>query len=429
MKVQKRILFIGDEAIGKTAFCHVVQDKMFPLEYLATIEDTFQVQFQKEEITLVDTAGSIAFDRLRPFSYEGATHVVYCFALNDVSTLLSLEERWKPEIKYYTTTNSFSMLGLKADIMDSSSNNNEEIERIRNTIGCPSYYSCSALEPERCKLVLQEIIRSSDNGDDRRLDIVDEKPSVGIDDSELVSNVPTKLVHVGSQETLEGEDMSDDEGTDQRSTVVVDKIGTPLAEMHWKEETHEKASRRNTFTTPSSIPPSLNNQTKASAQTKQMNSFAQRSSTVSVSNVESKSDALLSFEALQKDLPTVRIQPIPLPKKEYGIKTTETPRQSEKLRKHASEMNLRMPIDSFTETRPSKKGGWSLFKRKQKPVGVPAGYQPPSNAYTNRFPMQFNTPNSSQRDQSFMDVSRPALNHSGATKIPKKKGFLSRLFK
>ncbi|KAI9354573.1 P-loop containing nucleoside triphosphate hydrolase protein [Zopfochytrium polystomum] len=68
--------------------------------------------------TLVDTSGSHSLDRLRPYSYEGATGFLVCFSVGDPASLQEVTEKWVPEIKYFAPGVPFSLLACKVDLRE-----------------------------------------------------------------------------------------------------------------------------------------------------------------------------------------------------------------------------------------------------------------------------------------------------------------------
>ena len=50
------------------------------------------------ELTLADTSGDEAYDRLRPLSYLDADLVILCVAMN--ASPASVSERWVPEARH-----------------------------------------------------------------------------------------------------------------------------------------------------------------------------------------------------------------------------------------------------------------------------------------------------------------------------------------
>ncbi|KAJ3262548.1 GTP-binding protein Rho1 [Boothiomyces macroporosus] len=153
--MRRRIIFVGNEAVGKTAILTVMQGLPFPKDHLPTIEDTYTLK-QFPDLKFIDTAGSNAFDRLRPYSYEGITQVVICFSLNDPDSFEQIEEKWYPEVNYYAKSKPIILLGLKKDMEHMV--DPKKVEKCRETIGAQAYFECSSCDKQDVEETIDSII-------------------------------------------------------------------------------------------------------------------------------------------------------------------------------------------------------------------------------------------------------------------------------
>ncbi|KAI8913500.1 hypothetical protein EDD86DRAFT_200675 [Gorgonomyces haynaldii] len=87
-----RIIVVGDENTGKTALISVLIGLSFPKQHIPTIQDEFETDLIPSTV-FVDTPGSSAFDRMRPFSFEGGTDVILVFAKDSPNSFTELEEK------------------------------------------------------------------------------------------------------------------------------------------------------------------------------------------------------------------------------------------------------------------------------------------------------------------------------------------------
>ncbi|KAL2913074.1 Rho GTPase [Polyrhizophydium stewartii] len=145
---RRRLVFVGDEQAGKSAFINVLRNLPCPTDSY-TLDDY-------PNVTIVDTAGASAFDRLRPFSYEGATDVVVCFSVDSLMSFEQVQEKWVPEVRYFCAGCPLSLLATKCDLRHDKS----VVERLKNlglapitteqgqqlakAIGATDYFECSA---------------------------------------------------------------------------------------------------------------------------------------------------------------------------------------------------------------------------------------------------------------------------------------------
>ncbi|KAH9273088.1 hypothetical protein BASA83_004665 [Batrachochytrium salamandrivorans] len=97
---RRRIVFVGDEETGKTSVINILRHQPYPIYHLATIEDSHSLE-EFPNISIIDTAGAAAFDRLRPFSYESATDVVICFSVDSQQSFEQVLEKWVPEVRFF----------------------------------------------------------------------------------------------------------------------------------------------------------------------------------------------------------------------------------------------------------------------------------------------------------------------------------------
>ncbi|KAI9359616.1 P-loop containing nucleoside triphosphate hydrolase protein, partial [Zopfochytrium polystomum] len=129
-----KIVVVGDEGCGKTALCQALTGQRFDAKQLhgPTISETkyrhtFTLLNLLEGDTptaadIVDTAGSEDLDRLRPFAYDGVHMWLVCFAVDDIQSLVSVFERWVPEVKYYHPEIPLILVGCKADLRSGEPN-------------------------------------------------------------------------------------------------------------------------------------------------------------------------------------------------------------------------------------------------------------------------------------------------------------------
>ncbi|KAI8917697.1 P-loop containing nucleoside triphosphate hydrolase protein, partial [Powellomyces hirtus] len=156
------LALVGNEAVGKSAALRVLTGSEFPSEHTATFEDAYtwtpgrNFETKNISISILDTAGAPAFDRLRPFSYPGIGIFVVCFAVDDRRSFRDVEDKWVPELKYYVPECAFAVAALKVDLREDEHTEmrlkldtetvvsaDEGLEMMRR-IGAKAYAECSA---------------------------------------------------------------------------------------------------------------------------------------------------------------------------------------------------------------------------------------------------------------------------------------------
>ncbi|KAJ3154798.1 hypothetical protein HDU89_008038 [Geranomyces variabilis] len=150
----KKVVVVGDERTGKTALCLVYCRAPFPATHFTTVSDTYSRSGCTLE--LADTAGSYEFDRLRPFSYDNADAFIIAFAVDDPLSLENVEEKWVPEVRYFSAKVPILLVALKTDLRSDQETAQrlsreslrpvrfDEGEAVAARIGAAKYIECSA---------------------------------------------------------------------------------------------------------------------------------------------------------------------------------------------------------------------------------------------------------------------------------------------
>ncbi len=169
-----KAVFVGDGACGKTCLLISYTKGSFPLEYIPTVFDNYDVQVMVDgkplNLGLWDSAGQEDYDRLRPQSYPQSDVVVICFSISSPPSLENVWAKWVPEITHYLPTTPILLVGLKKDLRTDQ----ETIERLAKVrqapittsqgmemareMGAVGYFECSALTQGGVKTVFDEII-------------------------------------------------------------------------------------------------------------------------------------------------------------------------------------------------------------------------------------------------------------------------------
>ncbi|CCA76365.1 probable GTPase Rho1 [Serendipita indica DSM 11827] len=149
--VQKKLVFIGDSGVGKSRLIIRIQHGEYHDQFLPAFcggywHDT-DVDRRPVELQLWDTASQEDYDRLRPLSYPETDVCVLCFAIDSVTSLQNVRDKWVPEFLHFRTKLDapFLLVGCKGDLRhDAVGASVEQIESIRQAIGAIKYVECSA---------------------------------------------------------------------------------------------------------------------------------------------------------------------------------------------------------------------------------------------------------------------------------------------
>jgi len=173
-----KVMVLGDGNVGKTCLLISYTTNAFPNEYVPTIFDNYNanaiVDGVPVNLGLWDTAGSDAYDSLRPLSYTGTDVFIICFSLFSPASFENVIKKWVPEIKQYTEDNRrppIVLVGTKVDLrskpgaIEALRNTGEEPitaemgEQMMQEIGACKYLECSALTQEGLATVFDEATR------------------------------------------------------------------------------------------------------------------------------------------------------------------------------------------------------------------------------------------------------------------------------
>ncbi|KAH3867092.1 ras-related C3 botulinum toxin substrate 2-like [Dreissena polymorpha] len=190
MKPLKCVL-VGDGNVGKTSLMKTYKDKCFPGAYLATMSDSINVTMQVDEknydLTVYDTAGQEAYDRLRPLTYPDTDVIVMCFSLVSKDSYDSIRDKWLAEVKQYCRDIPIVLVGTKLDMRSGNSKKDfaimngdrestiafntisqEQGHWLKKEVGARFYVECSAKTQTSTRDVFESAIMAAINPTKRK---------------------------------------------------------------------------------------------------------------------------------------------------------------------------------------------------------------------------------------------------------------------
>ncbi|KAJ3240286.1 hypothetical protein HDU81_004200 [Chytriomyces hyalinus] len=172
---KRKLVVVGDGAIGKTCLLVVYAQQSFPHKYVPTVFENYTAKVWIEEsrqhvdIGLWDTAGQEDYDNLRWLSYDDANVFLVAFSVDDWLSYEHVMQKWLPEIKHYRPTTPIILVALKTDLRTSESTLNALAQAKQRPItteeiGAVAYLECSALTGEGVNQVFQIATRATVKG-------------------------------------------------------------------------------------------------------------------------------------------------------------------------------------------------------------------------------------------------------------------------
>jgi Ras-related C3 botulinum toxin substrate 1 len=169
-----KCVIVGDGTVGKTCLLVSFTTNSFPREYVPTVFDNYSANMMYNHtpicLNLWDTAGQEDYDKLRPLSYPQTDIFLICYSIAYRPSFHNIKYKWIPELKYYSPSTPFILVGLKMDLRtdinlhQKLSKRNEtmitydEGKNLSLTIGAVSFIECSALTQQNVIFLFQEAI-------------------------------------------------------------------------------------------------------------------------------------------------------------------------------------------------------------------------------------------------------------------------------
>jgi small GTP-binding protein len=151
-EVQKKIILLGDGAVGKTSLIRRFVVDAFDDKYIITIgtkvtAKAIQVDLKEESFHLSlqiwDILGQKGYTKLHLSSFRGTDGVFMVTDITRKKTLFSLGTYWIPKVQKLIGNVPFSILANKSDLMENAEFSLDELKRFALKYNVP-YYITSA---------------------------------------------------------------------------------------------------------------------------------------------------------------------------------------------------------------------------------------------------------------------------------------------
>jgi small GTP-binding protein len=149
-EIQKKIILLGDGAVGKTSLIRRFVVDKFDDKYILTIgskitakninihkiEKKFQMKLQ-----IWDILGQKGYTKLHKSSFRGTDGVILVCDITRKTTLLSLKDYWIPEVHNIAGKIPFVILANKSDLLGNAAFEEEEIMELASNFQASYYYT------------------------------------------------------------------------------------------------------------------------------------------------------------------------------------------------------------------------------------------------------------------------------------------------
>lgn len=170
-----KVVTVGDGAVGKSALLVSYSLNSFPVDYVPTVFDNYNVNLVVDNkpvnVGFWDTAGQEDYDRLRPLSYPCTDAFLVCFSLGSPVSFDNVRSKWVPELRHHAPNAPIVLVGTKLDLRNDAQHvealaqrNLKPVEytdglKLAKEIGAAKYYECSALTMSGVRSLMEGTVR------------------------------------------------------------------------------------------------------------------------------------------------------------------------------------------------------------------------------------------------------------------------------
>jgi len=184
--IRRKLVVVGDGGCGKTSLLIVFGKGEFPSVYVPTVFENYvndiEIDGEKIELAIWDTAGQEEYDRLRPLSYPNAHIVLICYSADSKASLQNVASKWAPEVGHFCPHLPIMLIGCKIDLRETEEEPEddgldvvrrekvkkewvtyEDGEKIAKEINAKKHLECSALKNQGVREVFEAATREALN--------------------------------------------------------------------------------------------------------------------------------------------------------------------------------------------------------------------------------------------------------------------------
>jgi small GTP-binding protein len=150
IEVKKKIILLGDGAVGKTSLIRRFVIDKFDDKYILTIGTKVTgktIQIERDEnlvhlkFQIWDILGQKGFTKLHQSSFRGTDGVILVADITRKKTLLSLATYWIPKVHHLVGNVPFIILANKYDLKKNAEFAEEELKKLSVKYNAPFYFT------------------------------------------------------------------------------------------------------------------------------------------------------------------------------------------------------------------------------------------------------------------------------------------------
>ncbi|GIX68691.1 ras-like GTP-binding protein RHO [Caerostris darwini] len=162
-QAEKKVVLVGDVQCGKTGLIYNYFTDKLPDPAVPTIYKEYrtevEVEGKKVPIVLWIVPAQDHYSAIRTLTYENSDAVILCFAIDNPASLISVTQKWFPEILEYTPNTPIVLVGNKIDLRNSELANEhvsvDQGKEVAAKIKAVKYIECSAKNGDAVKDVFK----------------------------------------------------------------------------------------------------------------------------------------------------------------------------------------------------------------------------------------------------------------------------------
>nr|XP_022333932.1 cdc42 homolog [Crassostrea virginica] len=170
-KLSLKCVLVGDMNVGKSSLAARICSRTFKTDYSPTLFDnyaaTVSVHGIPYHLNIFDTAGKEDFSKFRVISYLNSDVFLVCFSIDDIKSLVHVEESWVPELRQHVPNTPFILVGTKLDarfqepdiqVVSSSTVSPKQGQELAAAVGAYSYVEVSSLSNDGVEDLVTEVV-------------------------------------------------------------------------------------------------------------------------------------------------------------------------------------------------------------------------------------------------------------------------------